>query len=68
MYNKLNTKVNNLENKIPYAATLFHINQNNTDKQRVDKKIGDFDKNIPDLLFLIQKLEKLRIRYLVLVI
>ena len=33
MYNKLNTKVNNLENNIPVATTLIHINQYNTDKQ-----------------------------------
>ena len=30
-YNKLNTKINNLENKIPNATTLFHINQCNTE-------------------------------------
>ena len=29
----LKTKANNLENKIPYATTLIHINQYNTDKQ-----------------------------------
>ena len=35
VYNKLN----NLENKIPDATTLIHINQYNTDKQSdVDKK------------------------------
>ena len=32
-FNTLNTKVNNLEKKIPDATTLIHINQYNTDKQ-----------------------------------
>ena len=31
VYNKLNTKVNNLESKIPDATTLIHINLSNTD-------------------------------------
>ena len=38
MYNKLNTKVNNLEKKIPDATTLIHINQYNVDKQSLGKK------------------------------
>ena len=44
VYNKLNTKVNNLENKIPDATTLIHINQHSTDKQKLEEKMGDFDK------------------------
>ena len=32
-FNKLNTKVSNLENKIPDATTVIHINQYNIDKQ-----------------------------------
>ena len=44
----LKTKVNNLEKKIPDAATLIHINQYNTGKRNLEKKIGDVDKKIPD--------------------
>ena len=44
VYNKLNTKANNLKNKIPDATTLVYINQYNTDKQNLEKKIGDVDK------------------------
>ena len=40
-YKKLNTKVDNLENKIPDATILILINQYNTDKQSLEKKIGD---------------------------
>ena len=36
--------MNNLEKKIPDAATLIHINQHNTHKQNLEKKIGDVDK------------------------
>ena len=42
-FNTLKTKVNNLEKKIPDGATLIHINQYNTDKQILEKKIGDVD-------------------------
>ena len=42
-FNTLKTKVNNLENKILDATTLIHINQYNTDKQNLEKKIGDVD-------------------------
>ena len=34
----LKTKVNNLERKVPDTTTLIHINQYNTDKQKLDKK------------------------------
>ena len=44
VYNKLNLKVYHLENKIPDVTTLIHINQCNTDKQSLEKKIGDVDK------------------------
>ena len=37
-FNILQTKVNNLEKKIPDATTLIHINQYNTDKQNIEKK------------------------------
>ena len=43
-FNTLKTKVNNLEKKIPDATTLIHTNQYNTDKQNLEKKIGDVDK------------------------
>ena len=43
-FNTLKTKVNNSEKKIPDAATLIHINQCNTDKQNLEKKIEDVDK------------------------
>ena len=37
-FNTLKTKANNLEKKIPYATTLIHINQYNTDKQNLQKQ------------------------------
>ena len=40
----LNAKVINLEKKIPDATTVIHINQYNTDKENLDKKIGDIGK------------------------
>ena len=43
-FNTLVAKVNNLEKKIPDATTLIHINQYNTDKQNLVKKLGDVDK------------------------
>ena len=43
-FNTLKTKVNNLEKKILDATTLIHINQYNTDKQNLEKNIGDVDK------------------------
>ena len=44
VYNELNTKVNDLEKKIPYATTLIHMNQYATDKQNLEKKNEDVDK------------------------
>ena len=38
-FNTLKTKLNNLEKKIPDATTLIHINQYNTDKQNLGKKL-----------------------------
>ena len=38
-FNTLNTKVNKLDKKIPNATTLIHINQYNTDKQNLEKKL-----------------------------
>ena len=43
-FNTLKTKVNRSEKKIPEATTLIHINQYNTDKQNLEKKIEDVDK------------------------
>ena len=43
-FNTLKTKVNSLEKNIPDASTLIYINQYNTDKQNLEKKIGDVDK------------------------
>ena len=36
-FNTLQTNVNNLDNKIVDATTLIHINQYNTDKQKLEK-------------------------------
>ena len=47
-FNTLETNVNNLEEKIYDGNTLFHINQYNTDKQHLEKKIGDVDNKLPD--------------------
>ena len=41
--NTLKTKVNSLENKISDATTLIRINQYNTEKQNLEKKIGNVD-------------------------
>ena len=46
VYNKLNTKVNNLENKIPGANILIHISQYNTNKQSLEEKTKYFNKKI----------------------
>ena len=37
-FNTTKTKVDNLENKVPDAITLVHLNQYNTDKQSFEKK------------------------------
>ena len=47
-FNALKTKVNSSEKKIPDATTLIHVNQYNTDKENLDKKIRDVDNKIPD--------------------
>ena len=43
--NKLKTKVNSLEKKIPDATTLIHISQYNTEKQNLEKKLEMLIKN-----------------------
>ena len=51
---------------------LIYMNQYNTDKQNLEKKIRDVDKNISGvrglvttLLFLMQKLEELKKKFLI---
>ena len=73
VYNKLKAKLNKLDKKITNATILIHINQYNTDKPNLDKKNRNIYKKIPDvtvlvtLVFLIQKLNKLRTKYQTLV-
>ena len=43
VYNKLNIKVNSVQNKIPVVTTFIHINQDNTGKQNFEKKTEDVD-------------------------
>ena len=43
-FNTLKTKVNSLEKKLSDATTLIHVNQCNTDKENLEKKIGHVDK------------------------
>ena len=43
-FNTLKTKVNNLGQKISDANILIHINQYNTDKQNLEKKIRHIDR------------------------
>ena len=47
-FNTLNTKVNTLEKKILDATTIIHINQYNIDKQNLEKKVEDTDKEISE--------------------
>ena len=47
-FNLLKTKVNSLEKKISDATTLIHVNQYNTDKQNLEKKLGNVDKKNTD--------------------
>ena len=44
-FNTLKTKVNELVKNITEATILIDINQYNIDKQYLEKKIGDVDKN-----------------------
>ena len=47
-FNTLKTKKDILDKKILDTTTLIHINQHNTDRQKLGKKIIDVDKKIPD--------------------
>ena len=38
-FNRLNAKVNSLKQQIPDATTLIYVNQYNTDKQNLEKKM-----------------------------
>lgn len=44
---KLNTKENNLENKIYNDSTLLQTNQYITDRQNLGKRFVDFENKIP---------------------
>ena len=44
-FNKLNTKINDLENAFPHAFTLIQANQYKTDKQIWRKKLEILIKN-----------------------
>ena len=48
----LETTVNKIYKKISDVTTLIHINQYNTDKNNLEKKIGYVDKKIPQLVTL----------------
>ena len=95
-FNTLNTKVNNLENKILDKSTLIPINQYNSDKLNLKKKVKNIQNKIASVSnlvtnsvlntkigqveskihivtnlvtpLLIQKLKKLRIKSLLLLI
>ena len=54
-FNTLKTKVSNLEKKIPDATTLIHINQYNTNKQNLEKKLKIQKNKIPDTSDLVTK-------------
>ena len=50
VYNKLNTKINNLEKKTPDVSALIQTNQYNTDKQNLQKRTGDVENKILTLV------------------
>ena len=54
-FNTLKRKVNKLDKEIPNPTILYHINQYNTDKQNMEKKIVDVDKKIPAVSGLVTK-------------
>ena len=43
-FNTLKAKVNDLDKKTPDATILIHINQDNTNKENLEKKNGNVDK------------------------
>ena len=74
VYNKINTKENNWENKIPDTSTLIQTTQYNKDKQILEKKKRRWELRYLILLaywlllFSIQKMVNLRIKFLILVV
>ena len=68
LFNKLNTKVNKLD------KTISDGNQCNTDKENLQKNIGDIDEKVPDVSGLVTKtvldtkLKKWITKYLTLVV
>lgn len=50
-FNTLKTKLNKIDYKTPDATTLIQINQHNTDKQCLEKKLGILIKKYPTLMF-----------------
>ena len=42
-FNTFERKVYRVEKKIPHTVTLIHINQYNTEKTKLDKKIRDVE-------------------------
>ena len=74
VYNKINTKENNWENKIPDTSTLIQTTQYNKDKQILEKKKRRWELRYQILLaywlllFLRQKMVNLRIKFLILVV
>ena len=74
VYNKINTKENNWENKIPDTSTLIQTTQYNKDKQILEKKKRHWELRYLILLaywlllFSIQKMVNLRIKFLILVV
>ena len=50
-FSTMKAKVNNLEKKIPDETTLVHINQFNTGKQRLKKKVEMLIKKYQAFLF-----------------
>ena len=53
VYNAQNTKVINLENKIPDASTSIQTNQYSTNKQNLEKKIEIVENKSPDISVLV---------------
>ena len=53
VYNAQNTKVINLENKIPDASTSIQTNQYSTNKQNLEKKNEIVENKSPDISVLV---------------
>ena len=72
-FNKLNTKANKLDRKIPHATTLIYINQYKADIKNLEKKLEMLIK-IPDVSDLVtrtvlnKKFKEVDKKYLTLVV